>query len=157
MTTLWSNYKTVSNETIKSLRPLFKDRTDEEIKETVRSNAEDELKRIQAILDKLYPGPVHILVVSLSGRYPYYITKYHTTGRELICHTKGQDCHYFWDNGNLQLHTENHDFIIRFISSIEINNLWMIKQALENKELSIQDKMTLIEPLTAPVPELKQK
>lgn len=33
MTTLWSNYKTVSNETIKSLQPFFKDSTDEEIKE----------------------------------------------------------------------------------------------------------------------------
>ena len=157
MTTLWSNYKTVSDETIKSLRPLFKDSTDEEIKETVRSKAKDELKDIQNILDELYPGPVHILVVSLSSKYTYYITKYHTTGRGLICHTEGQDCHYFWNDGNLQLHTENHDFIIRFISSIEINNLRMIKQALENKELSIQEKMTLIEPLTAPVPELKQK
>lgn len=33
----------------------------------------------------------------------------------------------------------------------------MIKQALENKELSMKDKLYLIEPLTAPVPELKQK
>lgn len=157
MTTLWKNYKTVSNETIKSLRPLFKDCTDEEIKETVRSNAKDELNHIQNTLDELYPGPVHILVVSLSSKYPYYITKYHTTGRELICHAEGQDCHYFWDNGNLQLHTENHDFIIRFISSIEINNLRMIKQALEHKTLSMKDKLYLIEPLTAPVPEIKLK
>ena len=56
----------------------------------VRSNAKDELNHIQNVLDKLYPGPVHILVVSPNSKCPYYITKYHTTGRELICHEEAQ-------------------------------------------------------------------
>lgn len=155
MTSLWRNYKTVSQETIDSLRPFFKDSTDEEIKEALQSNAEDELKYLQNVLDKLYPGPICIMAISMNSEKTYYVTHHNATGRDIINYTENEDCHYFWDNDNLYIDTGDKRFVIRFTRSITINNLRTIQKIITDDSIPAEKKIALIEPFTKPIPEME--
>lgn len=154
MTTLWNSHRKICQKRIDSMKRFWPDETDEEIRERIQSDAEDELAYVQNKLDELFPGPVHMIAIDLTRDTPYTIISFNHTGRSLMPITTGQQCRYYWNGGGLRLHTENHDFVIRTIDSIDVASIMRLKDAIENKDLYPNEKMAIIDTLTTAIPEV---
>lgn len=154
MTTLWNSHRKICQKRIDSIKRFWPDETDEEIRERIQSDTEDELAYVQNKLDELFPGPVHMVAIDLTKDTPYTIMSFNHTGRSLMPITTGQQCRYYWDGGELRLHTENHDFVIRTIDSIDVASIMRLKDAIEDKDLYPNEKMAIIDTLTTAIPEV---
>lgn len=154
MTTLWDSHRKICQKRIDSMKRFWPDETDDEIRERIQSNAEDELTYVQNKLDELFPGPVHMVAVDLTKEPPYTIMSFNHTGRSLMPITTGQQCRYYCDGGELRLHTENHDFVIRTIDNIDIPSITKLKTTIEDKDLYPNEKMAVIDTLTTAIPEV---
>lgn len=154
MTTLWNSHRKICQKRIDSIKRFWPDETDEEIRERIQSDTEDELAYVQNKLDELFPGPVHMVAIDLTRDTPYTIMSFNHTGRSLMPITTGQQCRYYWDGGELRLHTENHDFVIRTIDSIDVASIMRLKNTIKNKGLYPNEKMAIIDTLTTAIPEV---
>lgn len=154
MTTLWNSHRKICQKRIDSIKRFWPDETDEEIRERIQSDAEDELAYVQNKLDELFPGPVHMIAIDLTKDTPYTIMSFNHTGRSLMPITTGQQCHYYWNDEELRLHTENHNFVIRTINNIDIPSITKLKTTIENEGLYPNEKMAVIDTLTTAIPEV---
>lgn len=154
MTTLWNSHRKICQKQIDSMKRFWPDETDEEIRERIQSDAEDELAYVQNKLDELFPGPVHMIAIDLTKDTPYTIMSFNLTGRSLMPITTGQQCHYYWNDEELRLHTENHNFVIRTINNIDIPSITKLKTTIENESLYPNKKMAVIDTLTTAIPEV---
>lgn len=154
MTTLWNSHRKICQKQIDAMKRFWPEETDGEIRERMQSDAKDKLKYIQNKLDEIYPGPINVLAIDLEGQVPYYIMSFNHTGRGLMPITTGQQCRYYWDNGELRLHTEKNDFVIRTIDSIDIPSIAKLKATIEDKNLYPNEKMEIINELTTAILEV---
>lgn len=154
MTTLWNSRRKICQKQVDAMKQFWPEETDEEIRERMQSDAEDELEYIQNKLDEIYPGPINVLAIDLEGQAPYYIMSFNHTGRGLMPITTGQQCHYYWDDGELRLHAEKNDFVIRTIDSIDVPSIAKLKATIEDKSLYPNEKMEIINELTTAILEV---